>query len=53
MMPSPANTGANLQPGPIEYDEAPAEDRRRPTDVRSTSVETTSTRVPVSGSAAR
>src|SRR6478752_7614833 len=38
-----ANTGANLQPGPIEYDEASAEDRRRPADVRSTSVETTST----------
>ena len=39
-----ANTGANLQPGPIEYDGALAEDRRRPADVRSTSVETTPTR---------
>ncbi len=37
------NTGANLQPGPIEYVEVPAEDRRCPTDVRSTSVETNST----------
>ncbi len=47
------NTGAYLQPGPREYDEVTAEDRRRPTDVRSTSVEKSSTRTRLSGSAAR